>query len=266
MAENGTNTITALKSATGISDDRLSAHHPNGPGVETKFGFFWINGFDDTELDDRDAGSPRVGEQFSLYMRPPSGFTQITDVNDGDAFVIENSLANGPALTINTDSLSSFNSLNYDVDVGDSELGIELIFDADGQGNAGIQANWDDGINDDQAGTQVNISQSVNIAPEQLAITANIRTDGNNNQNPVEYTISGGNANYDIIIFRRTDSGGNCGNGTYTSVHTDTHTSKGTFTWTDTGLSSSTYYQYKVEVTSADGQGASDETSCRQPA
>jgi hypothetical protein len=35
MSTFGTHTISNLKSATGIADDRLSAHHPNGTGNET---------------------------------------------------------------------------------------------------------------------------------------------------------------------------------------------------------------------------------------
>jgi hypothetical protein len=44
MPENGTNTIDRLKAATGIADDRLSAHHPNGAGNQTKTSDFFIGG------------------------------------------------------------------------------------------------------------------------------------------------------------------------------------------------------------------------------
>jgi hypothetical protein len=40
---NGNYTITNLKSATGIADDRLSAHHPNGAGNETSMGEFALD-------------------------------------------------------------------------------------------------------------------------------------------------------------------------------------------------------------------------------
>jgi hypothetical protein len=43
MGTNGTNTITALKAATGIADDRLSAHHPNGTGNPTAIGDFLVD-------------------------------------------------------------------------------------------------------------------------------------------------------------------------------------------------------------------------------
>lgn len=40
ISQNGTYTMTNLKSATGIADDRLSAHHPNGAGNEVAFSDF----------------------------------------------------------------------------------------------------------------------------------------------------------------------------------------------------------------------------------
>ena len=42
LTTNGNYTITNLKAATGIVDDRLSAHHPNGAGNETALGDFAI--------------------------------------------------------------------------------------------------------------------------------------------------------------------------------------------------------------------------------
>jgi len=42
MGVNGDVTMTNLKAATGIADDRLSAHHPDGAGTETKLGDFLI--------------------------------------------------------------------------------------------------------------------------------------------------------------------------------------------------------------------------------
>jgi len=43
MGTGGDITMTNLKSATGIVDDRLSAHHPNGTGNQTPFGDFLID-------------------------------------------------------------------------------------------------------------------------------------------------------------------------------------------------------------------------------
>jgi hypothetical protein len=42
MGVNGSNTVDRLKAATGIADDRVSAHHPNGTGNETAMGDFFV--------------------------------------------------------------------------------------------------------------------------------------------------------------------------------------------------------------------------------
>lgn len=62
MGTGGDITMTNLKGATGIADDRLSAHHPNGAGNETAMGDFLINdiGRDDgsgTRVTDLRAGN-----------------------------------------------------------------------------------------------------------------------------------------------------------------------------------------------------------------
>jgi len=44
MGFDGDITMTNLKAATGIADDRLSAHHPNGTGNETAMGDFLVGG------------------------------------------------------------------------------------------------------------------------------------------------------------------------------------------------------------------------------
>lgn len=44
ISDNGTYNITTLKQCTGISDDRLSAHHPNGAGNTTSLGDFVCKG------------------------------------------------------------------------------------------------------------------------------------------------------------------------------------------------------------------------------
>lgn len=43
MGTNGTVTVSNLKAATGIADDRISAHHPNGAGNTTAMGDFLID-------------------------------------------------------------------------------------------------------------------------------------------------------------------------------------------------------------------------------
>jgi hypothetical protein len=71
MGKNGDITITNLKSSTGIADDRLSAHHPNGTGNQTKFGDFLI-----TDIGGNTSPSSvngvSTGDQFSGSHMIPS--------------------------------------------------------------------------------------------------------------------------------------------------------------------------------------------------
>lgn len=76
MPSGGVNTITALKGATGIADNRLSAHHPNGPGVRTAVSDFWVSdiGRDDgagplvTSLHAGADGSPLTNDPGELQL------------------------------------------------------------------------------------------------------------------------------------------------------------------------------------------------------
>lgn len=270
MATNGDVNITNLKTATGINSNDLSDHHHNGPGVETEFGFFFINGFDDTELDDRDVPSTlRVEDTFPLYMRPPSGFTQITDVNHGDAAVIENQMAKGPSLTVDTDSLTSLQSIDYDVDVGGGNLGIKLTIKCVDQGNAAVRAKWSDGgINNDRSGYNVWIySPSISILAKKLDITdATVPATDPAGELHVNYTFEGGSENYDVDIFRRRSTDGGSTWGSYGLEHQTTHSSTGSYEWIDTAVNSSYHYQYRVDIVGSQNDSDSRETNIMSPA
>lgn len=71
MGTGGDITMTNLKSATGIADDRLSAHRPNGAGNQTKFGDFLI-----TDIGGNTSPSTvngvSTGDQFSGSHMIPS--------------------------------------------------------------------------------------------------------------------------------------------------------------------------------------------------
>lgn len=270
MATNGDVNITNLKSATGINSNDLSDHHHNGPGVECEFGYFFINGFDDTELDDRDVPSTlRVDDTFPLYMRPPSGFTQITDVNHGVESVIENQMANGPSLHVDTGSLASLQSIEYDVDVGDGNLGIKLNLKAENQGNAAIRAKWyDGGINNDRSGYNVWIySPSISILAKKLDITqAYVPATDPAGELHVNYTFEGGNANYDVDIFRRYSTNGGSTWSSYSLQHQTTHSSTGSYEWIDTSVYSSYDYQYRVEIVGSQNDSDTATTNSMSPA
>lgn len=259
MGVNGTNTISVLKQATGINDNRLSAHHPNGVGSETSFGMFHINGFDATELDDKDVGSPYVGDTFHVWMRPPSGYTQITDVNRGDASVIGPMLANGPTLDVDTDALSTFQSADYDVHIGDGDLGIKLTFEAVDWGNAVVRARWDDaGINSDMPGTEVWIaSPEIYIYAEPLNLySVGLRYGYSGDDLEVLWSFEGGVAPYDITIdrYRSSDNYSWFNEG---QQHSITGTSNKSGSWIDTDNKYANYY-YKYDITVIGAQNDSD--------
>jgi len=76
MGVDGDVTITNLKSATGIADDRLSAHHPNGTGNQTALGDFLIdqigrrdtvNGYQ-TDLERIGVGPLEQGDVFEVRV------------------------------------------------------------------------------------------------------------------------------------------------------------------------------------------------------
>lgn len=58
MGTGGTITMSNLKGATGIADDRLSAHHPDGSGNPTRMGDFLITDIGD--LADRDSDADKT--------------------------------------------------------------------------------------------------------------------------------------------------------------------------------------------------------------
>jgi len=90
MAENGQNTITKLKEATNIADNRLSAHYPSGPGVQTAMSDFFITGLDDNGLfylNENTNNELRPGDTKTIYI-PPQTFSGVDNPNnagpDGD--------------------------------------------------------------------------------------------------------------------------------------------------------------------------------------
>ena len=74
----GNVTMTNLKAATGINDDRLSAHAPSGPGVQAKFGDFLVEALGTF------SGAPEL--TYEAYITRPNS-TQLY-LEKGDTFEI----------------------------------------------------------------------------------------------------------------------------------------------------------------------------------
>lgn len=166
MGVNGDITISNLKSATGIADDRLSAHHPNGAGNTTAMGDFltdaigrragaseWsqavvdgVDGFDtflgipETTVQSGTAGLPAISQAGVDASIDSNGLVQINggEIRDGDNLWVRVGTGIDPAAGLgkhfgeqigkNTGSLQIFDTVNL-TPTGTREAGT----DADGR-------------------------------------------------------------------------------------------------------------------------------------
>lgn len=262
MGQNGTNTITALKTATGINSNDLSDHHPSGPGVLTKMGYWFILGFDTSNLvstspptalyDERDVPSNIfTGDVFSLWILPKSGEAKITGTR-GDESVLQGTIDNGGLLTpLNLNNMQ-INNINFDKTVpGETFKGIEVVVECTADGSLSVVQRWDDGkYNSDTIGYDTLEWEFSDQADEAANIfTTTIYQCGTDVC--IDYTIDGGTPNFDIEI-NRSDDGGS----TYTNIDNITKTSKGSYTYTDNGADTSQSYIY--EMICVDSKGSQD--------
>lgn len=157
MGANGTVNMTTLKGATGISDDRLSAHHPDGAGNRTKFGDFFIDGYTagSGEFDGGDVPSNlQAGDQFSLYLLPPSGTSSIpsstaTDSVVGRVFFEDGDVWHWVALQNVKEVDRNWNATSSDGTLD----AFEFVFEVTDAGGLNVHGYWNDGgYNSDATG------------------------------------------------------------------------------------------------------------------
>ena len=129
------------------------------------------------------------------------------------------------------------------------------VADDASDGDHTVYATYDEPFN--SGATDVGVQQSLTVTVEgyNVDVSASPLSD---TEIEVEYDITNGTPDYSVEIYRKLDS-----DSSYPSTpeHTDTHSSEGTFTWTDSGLDDGTTYDYKVEVTDDTGETVSDEDS-----
>jgi hypothetical protein len=132
-------------------------------------------------------------------------------------------------------------------------LEYEVVSDAD-DGTYTIYATYDEIFNRNAGTSGVGDQQSIDIdvLDYQVSLTASGESD---TEILLEYTIEQGDPDYSIEIFRKLDSEADTA---FTSIHTDTHTSTGTYSHTDGGLDSSNTYEYKIEVTDNSAETVTD--------
>lgn len=149
-------TMTALKGATGIADDRLSAHHPNGAGNETAFSDFFVF----------DIGRDDGGGAFVTDLRAGADNNPLTntpgEVQLGDFFfVLVEHLSNpfwdtqiglnGSSLVVVTTSNVSVESRSILDGTSDGDTGgvIGVRCEVTGTGTGYLKLKLQDGYNTD---------------------------------------------------------------------------------------------------------------------
>jgi hypothetical protein len=169
LSVNGDYTITNLKAATGIADDRLSAHHPNGAGNKTGLGDFAIKvvGYEDpqnpgtftrllrpvsvngssTDADGSyDSQDPPFYDFSSVTLDPrvPDTVTlRLYTQTTAEAFGLEQILKNGTALAESVNGNATLQSTTVDT----SGPHIDLTYEITGFTNAQIGLTYDDPLN-----------------------------------------------------------------------------------------------------------------------
>lgn len=96
MGTSGDVTMTNLKSATGIADDRLSAHHPNGAGNATAMSDFFVPGLGVYKDSDGDSAQEFVASWKEVNVPVGGGFCDALLCN-GDTFIIGIEIHDAPA-------------------------------------------------------------------------------------------------------------------------------------------------------------------------
>jgi len=168
LTTNGNYTITNLKAATGIADDRLSAHHPNGAGNETALGDFSIralghelsagdltrllrpvqvtvNGSVQSISGSYDTQNPPFFDFSGVTLDPrnPDKFTIRIDLPPGQRgqHAIQQILKNGNGLTADVESNAKLIGRTVNTN------SIDLQYEVTGFINLQVGVTFDDGMN-----------------------------------------------------------------------------------------------------------------------
>ena len=265
MGTNGTNTITALKTATGVADNRLSAHHPNGAGNATSFGDFHFAGYQDDAgggWDEDDVPSTIYpDDQFSLYLRPSVGNTTLIGNERGSDSFIEMILETAGNFTLSNNL--QLVSVTYPVTTPDgTATAAEFIFEATAVGNAQIIYSYgsDGGLNSDITNYNSDVTWSGTIDTPPVTITTFTATATSSSTADITYEFEDGLSNWDIVVTREDrDAGTTNAWANNTTVHTATQTADSTqYSFSESSLDNTKEYRYTLDVTADSGAGSSD--------
>jgi len=160
MGVNGDITMTNLKAATGIADDRLSAHHPSGAGNETAMGDFLITDIgylggdgDTTTLEATNSGAYNPPD--SDHSIPGSQIPVIVDVYPdpvaGTCLWPESIGTVASSLPVTSSTRMSLSARNVTGARSDNPVRMEIVFDVTGLDSCDCTLKLQDGLNTDIA-------------------------------------------------------------------------------------------------------------------
>jgi hypothetical protein len=270
MGVNGDVTLSNLKQASGIADDRLSAHDDN-TGGKTSFGDFFITGFDRTDENGNgkynlyilDVNNPVYpGDTVDLFIPnsisgsndPNSGNAtfalEIVDPTHGEFDAVKQIASVGGCISLSGVTSLTLQNIRPASPSTDSATMIRLRFVADDVSSTDsnyVNVTWDDpGINNDVNGLSaenpITWQSQVSVqAPPVEVITKNVTRSSNSAS--FDYEISEGDTDFDfnVTIDRRERDVPGDGNpdawSSYTTLATPTYSGPGTHSFSDSGLS-----------------------------
>lgn len=282
-------TMTNLKSATGIADDRVSAHHPNGTGNETAMGDFVVNdvgGGDSAPTSGTFASSflfpdKLVKKDGTVYNQPSGSY----DSNDEFVFTdrvlevgdvlylliwatkdsglgehwreqIGKRLEQWTNLKAGIWTLNGFSTSSRTDQAEYYSFTAKAEFDQFDK-SPRIELAFDRPLNESISGTSV-VFQTEDVE-------SNLTLDGfgaaPGPSIALEYDYSGGASDYTIDITKKQSS--TCGGGPYNDIPDDgdssndfpkTRSTTGSFTYTDESVTSGNHYCYHIEITDSAGK------------
>lgn len=277
-------TMTNLKSATGIADDRLSAHHPSGAGNQTKFGDFLVENFggnldpgSDNNIDGLylipvEVNGSTAGADGSYNSNDYWEFTNINELDKGDTIKIEvwfkrgqNTFSTHAREQILTrTSLWDLNkaagtgtafTLNDIVSYRAGSSYVTIVFDltiGDKTDEFGIFAFYNAELNTDMPNLGDNfVFRTKDITGTAYSITIDSFTaDGDGAGITTDYTVEGGAPDYDVELLLDGASDN--------PQATAAHSSDGSYSLKDTDADTSVEQDYTIKVVDSASNQRSD--------
>jgi hypothetical protein len=286
--------ISALKGATGVADDRLSAHNPNGTGNQTKIGDFIINALggntdpstqsvvdgkylliteinkaDGTTINDPSVtfnanGNSEYTFDNNVVLEPGDDFKLEVwvekDINKGEHF--RNAIGKRVALwtELSTDHWSLNDIVASDRNDGNSyySYALDISFDSY-ETPLNVQIAYDLPFNTSApvlGGGSAVASLAFKTSDVNVDLDLDFSSSPGSSYVDLTYSINNGVPDFDVNVKKR-----KYGESSYNTIYTATETSTTTTTFQDSNVSSGTTYEYELNVTDSDGNNGRETTS-----